>query len=656
MNKGLLSITALLAAVVLFFAVNVLGTNLLRGARVDLTEGSLYTLSEGSRKIARKLPERITLTLYYSEKAANDVPSMKSYAQRVVEMLREYEQASNGKIVLEIVNPEPFSEAQDRADQAGIAGVPMGAGGQRLYFGLVGLNSTDKQQTIPFFDPSKEGFLEYDLTRLVYLLSDAPKKVVGLMSWLPIEGAPFSPMTGQPGGPPAWQIVEQMKELFDVRSVNTDTREVSANINVLMIVHPKGVSMQTQYAIDQFVLRGGRVLLFVDPLCEADIPPGIDRSQAMSIPKNSDLPLLMSAWGVEMESGKIAGDRTLGLQVGVGPQSRPEPVTFIPYLRLGTSEFESGDPISGGLGTMLMISPGILKQKAGASTTLTPLLTTTTDSMEIEASDLTMRPDPKGLLAKFVPSGRKLILAARVEGKIRTAFPDGVPPAAEQGEGQPPQPDIVAPTATYIAESTDAVTIVVIADCDMLQDRFWLQPQQFGPIDLGFRKVADNGDLVIGALDNLGGTSDLMSLRARGMFSRPFDKVEALRKDAQQRYAAKELELQKQLQETESQINEIQQQRPDGQAAMLLTAEQQAKLEDFQRQRVATRKELRDVQHQLREEIEKLGSDLKVANIVIMPGVVGLVAVGLGALRAGRHRADRIKPLLPGTRASRTGD
>lgn len=637
MSKGLLSIAGLLIALILFFAVNIAASAVLRGARVDLTEGRLFTLSEGSRAIARKLPEPITLTFYYSEDAANDVPMVKAYASRVREMLQEYQAASDGKIDLRFVNPEPFSEQQDAAEQAGLYGPAVGRG-NRLYFGLVGINSTDRTETIPFFAPDKEQFLEYDLTRLIYLLSNPPRKVVGVMTWLPMEGMPINPMTGQRGGSPPWQLLQQMRDLFDVRMIDSTAREIPDDIGVLLIVHPKQPSDDARYAIDQFVLRGGRVLLAVDPLCESDLPPGMNPMQAMNIPKDSDLPDLLSAWGVTLQQAKVAGDLNLAMRVSMGPG---EPTALLHYLELPAAQLDADDPITGGLGLLRMISTGILERTPSATTTLEPLIFTTTQSASIDTAEVSFVPDARALLARFTPSGNRLTLAARITGKVSTAFPDGPPAAAPVPDGQPaPEPRKHA----HLAESAQPANIIVIADCDMLTDRLWTREQRLGQISLGTTKTADNGDLIIGALDNLGGSSDLMSLRARATIARPFDRVEAIEADARKRFAEKETELQNKLQQLEQEINQIQQTRPDGQASMLLTPEQQAKLEQAMQERLATRKQLRDVQHQLRQDIERLGVAVKAVNLAIMPGLVALAAVGLSAYRASRRRSDRLKP------------
>lgn len=634
MNKSLLSIAGLAVALVLFFAFNILSGALFRGARADLTEGRLYTLSDGSRSIARKLPEPIRLTLYYSEKIANDAPQFKPYATRVREMLAEYARASAGRIRFEVVNPEPFSDAEDRAVAAGLIGVPTGRGSDRFYFGLVGVNSTDRQQVIPFFDPSKEGFLEYDVTRLIYLLSDAPRKTVGVMTWLPLEGTQFNPMGGR--GTPPWQILEQMKELFTVKTVENSATSIPADISVLMVVHPKGMSPQTQYAVDQFVMRGGRLLLFVDPLCEQDVPPGMNQFQAMQVPKNSDLKTLLDAWGVEVLDGKLAADRVNALRVNVGQQNRPEAVGYVAWLGLGKDEVNASDPITGNLSNLIIPTAGIIQKKDGAAVQFEPLLQTSADSMAIEASSVSFIPDPKALLATFVPGGKPLAVAARITGTFKSAFPDG-PPAAST-------PTDDAARAAHLKESQPGASFIVVADCDLLGDRFWVQEQKlFGQLSLGYTKISDNGDFVIGSLDNLGGSSDLMSLRARGRSARPFDRVQAIQREAEKNYLTKEQDLQKRLREAEQKISELQQKRPDGQASALLTPEQEAEIREVRKQMVATRKELREVQHQLRKDIEGLGARVKAANMAIMPGVVALAALGVSTMRLARRKTDRMK-------------
>ncbi len=686
MNKALTSLVALLAVAVAFVAINIVSSQTLRGARIDLTSNRLYTLSPGSGNIARSLQEPVKLTLYFSEKQANELPQYKNYGLRVKELLREYTAIAGGKIRLEIVDPEPFSTAEDAATGAGLVGVPTGRGNDRLYFGLVGTGSTDQQQVVPFFDPSKEEFLEYDVTRLIYLLSSPKKKTVGVMSWLPLDGGKPSPMMRQM--PQPWQILTQMRELFEVKMVETTATEIPSDVSVLMVVHPKKISDAAQYAIDQYVLRGGHVLVFVDPLCDTDVPPGVNPMQAMGIPKDSGMPRLLAAWGVELTPEMVAADNRTSVRVNVGPQNNPKPVNYLIWMNVGsaTGNLATADPVTGTLQSMLMASAGVLKKKDGATTTVQPLIHTTSESMLVPVASVSMMPDPEKLVREFVSGNAELTLAARISGKVKTAFPQGRPAApaapapgaepeevpggalerqeaappvpapsnpapANPGESQPaPSQPAPAPAAApadpnFLAESKGDINVIVVADCDMLSDRFWISEDRlFGQIPMGYRKISDNGDFVIGALDQLSGPSDLISLRARGSAARPFELVNKIRREAEQRFAQKADELQQRLRQTETKISELQKQRgPEDSSALILSPEQQAELDKFNKERLDIRGQLRAVQHQLSQDIDGLGTRLKFINIAVMPAAVALFAVGLGVYRQNRRTADRRK-------------
>ncbi len=640
-SKAWMSAAALGAGLVLFVAVNIVAGQAMRSARVDLTEGKLYTLSPGSRQIAAKLQEDITLTLYVSQKQLSEAPVIQGYVRRVREMLDELVRASGGKLSLRVVDPEPYSEAEDRAVQAGLAALPAGSGGlgglagDRLYFGLVGTNSVDQTEVIKFFDPSKESFLEYDLTRLVYLLSSPKKSSIGIMSWLPIEGQEGNPFMGG-RGTPAWQISRKLKEFFDVKTVETTAAAIPPEIKVLLIVHPKNPSEQTLYAIDQFVLKGGRAIVFVDPNCEADVPPGMNPMQAMSMPKASELPKLLDAWGVAYSKDKVVLDKASAVSVRVGSENRPETVPYVAWLMLGGDSRSAGDPITGQLERMFVGTAGSLARKDGATTEFQPLLTTSATAMLADASVVSFIPEPKKLLAEYAPGTAKLTLAARVTGKVQSAFADGAPKPAE-GQVGAPEP------APHVAESAGPIDVVVIADADLLADRFWVNEARLGNILLGYDEFSDNGSLVVNAADNLSGSSELASLRARGKFSRPFTKVEELQRSAQQAYQAKEQELQRKLRETEQKINDMQRQRPDAaDGRVYLTPEQQTEIDKFRAELIATRKELRDVQFQLTKDTEQMGTTLKAINIGLMPVLVGAGAIGLAAYRSSRRRSDRM--------------
>lgn len=634
MNKKLLSIAGIVVCLVLFVAANIVGARLFRGARLDLTESHLYTLSKGSRSIASKIEEPISLTLYLSEKQANDIPDIKAYSTRVREFLQEYANASRGKIKFQVIDPEPFSEAEDKANTAGLYGAQTGKPGQeRLYFGLVGVNSTDKQEIIPFFDSRKEEFLEYDITRLIYLLSNPQKKTIGILASLPINGVQDNPMMRGQNTPP-WQIAAQLKELFEVKNIAADAAEIPAEVQLLIVVHPKNLSDKTQFAIDQFVLKGGRLMVFVDPLCEADVPPGVNPMQAMQIPKNSDLPKLFSAWGIEMTPERFAADRGTALRVTVGSQQRPEPVDYLAWLQLSKSKgcLSQSDSATGGLETINVGTAGILTKKPEATIKFEPLLQTTSNAAAMDVKSVQFMPDPKQLLNDFQSGGKPLTIAARISGKVKTAFPNGDPAKPAPAEGQPPAPD------TSLKESANEAEIIVVADCDMLTDRFWITESRLGNLLLGYQKLADNGELIIGAADNLSGSSDLISLRARGKFYRPFTRVEEIRKQAEDKYLAEEKKLRDELTATQQKIDRILQAAAPG-SSVILTPEQQAEIDASRKAMVDTKKRLRDVNHQLRKDIESLGSRLKVLNIGLMPVAVGLLAVGLSMYRSNRKRS-----------------
>jgi ABC-type uncharacterized transport system involved in gliding motility auxiliary subunit len=635
MNRNILSIGALVFAGAIFLAVNIIAMGL-HGARIDLTENRLYTLSRGSLNIAAAVDEPIRLTLYFSERAANANPQLKSYSRRVQEVLGEYARASGGMLTLQVVDPLPFSDAEDEAVEAGIVGAPTGRGTERLYFGLVGRNATDERQVIPFLSPRGEQFLEYELTRTIYLLSNPDRKTIGVLAALPVEGMPHNPnMTQQV---PPWQFIQQLRQMFDVRTIERDATEIPAEIQVLLLVHPKNLQDRTLYAIDQFVLSGGRLVVFVDPRCEADFPPGINPAQAMTLPRDSNIKPLFDAWGLELVEETVAADREAALRLAIGSQQRPEHVDHIWWLGLGRDRLNTEDAVTGGLQHVRMVSAGILRPTERATTSFDPLIQTGTDSMALNVEQVQIGADPKRLLGDFQGSGEKLTLAARISGNVKTAFPEGNPWVSD-----PEHPE--ANRQPHLSESTEPINIIVVADADMLHDRLWIEPQGMGGIVFGVRKVADNGDFVLAAVDNLTGSTDLISVRARGQFTRPFDRVEELRRDAEKRFLATEQELERKLAETEAKLRELRGQQPQhvvgGQ--VILTPAQQAEIERFQAERIETRRELRRVQHQLGRDIERLGTRLKVINIGLMPVAVGIAAVGLSMVRISRRRQDRIR-------------
>lgn len=626
MNRTAMGLGALAAALVLFVAVNILAGTL-HGARLDLTDGKLYTLSKGSRSIAGKIDEPITLTLYYSEQISTEFPEQKSYVTRVQEVLNELARAGSGKIKVKILNPEPYSDTEEAAQRAGLPGIPANRGTDRFYFGLVGENSTGMQQKIPIFDPMKEEFLEYDLTRVVYLLSNPQKKTIGVMAQLPVEGMQNYPLArGQ--NIPAWKFMDALHDYFDVRTIKPEEAVIPADVKVLLLIHPKTLTDKALYAIDQFVMNGGRLLIFVDPWCEADLPPGIPPQQAMTLPRNSDLKKLFDVWGIELTSGRFVGDIQRAFRQGQG-----EPA-MLAYPRLLKPDFSAKDPVTADLEQIIMAMPGELRRKTGAAVQFDPIIESTSDSMLMDVNEVSFMADARRLLAQFKSDGQKRTIAARVSGSVTSAFPTGDPAQTAPEPGKP-----ATPQAGHLAASRAPFEAIVVADCDLLTDRLWIQEQRLGNYSLGWQKFADNNDFVIAALDNLSGSSDLISIRARAKLARPFDRIQQIQRDADLQMVSKMDDLEKKKQEAEQKLRDLFSKVPPGTTRVTLSQEDQAERKRLESEAFAIKKQMRAIQFQKQQAVNAIGTRLKVIDVGLMPVLVGVAAVGLGAYRANRRRA-----------------
>jgi ABC-type uncharacterized transport system involved in gliding motility auxiliary subunit len=613
-----------LVLMLLAFIVAVMASNvLLPGWRIDLTRNQLYTLSPGTRKVLQKIDEPINLYLFFSNQETQALPALRAYANRVKETLQEFAaHAPKGKLVLHVVDPIPFSEDEDRAEQFGLQAAPVGD--KNVYFGLAGSNSVGTTDTIPFFDPepSKEAFLEYDLARLVYNLANPKKTVVGLLSGAPIGGS-FDPQTQQPTQP--WVIVEQARQVFELRMLPESTLKIDDDINVLWVVHPAMIDDATQYAIDQFVMRGGRALIFVDPMAEILAQ---QQEPGLAPPPSSNLDKLFKAWGVEFSSGEVVADNRYGLGIRQGQKS----VRHIGLLGIDMDGMSKDDVITSGLGTVNVGLAGYFKAAEGATSKLTPLLQSSTEAETLPVARFQFLPDPGELLNGFKATGMQYAIAARLEGPLKSAFPDG-PPKPPEGRDAPVDDKLKVEHKS----STDSANLVLVGDVDMLSDRLWAQVQNF----LGQRIVnafANNGDFVINALDNLSGSADLIGLRSRATYTRPFTTVDKLRRDADAKFRETQQELQAQLSDTERKLGELQAGRND-KSSMLMNSAQQDEIQRFLGEQVRIRQQLRSVQHELDQDITKLGTTLKVINIIVMPIV--LIGVLLLVAAARRRRAAR---------------
>src|ERR1700751_4559449 len=410
---------ALLCIALMLISINIIAARLFTW-RLDLTGERLYTLSRGTLNNLAKIEEPLTLRFYYSTRLADEVPSYGVYAQRVRELLDQYVAAAHGKIRLEVYNPLPFSDIGDRAVAFGLQGVPLDVAGEQVYFGLAATNSTDDQQVIAFFQPERERFLEYDLTKLVHSLAFPKKTVVGLISTLPLEGDMMAMMRGRPTEPMA--VIEQLQQLDTVKPPAANVDTIPPDIEVLMLAHPQNLSDKTLYAIDQFVLKGGKALVFVDPYSELQASHPNQRTPPGS-PPASNLERLFKSWGFEVPANTVAGDRRDAQRVGVpGSRGGTRPLDYIAWLNLKTDNLNRTDMITADLSHVMMASSGIIEPIEGAKTTIDPLITTSPDAMKIPADKLTGLPDVAGLLAHFKPDDKRYILAAHFTGAAEIAF------------------------------------------------------------------------------------------------------------------------------------------------------------------------------------------------------------------------------------------
>jgi ABC-type uncharacterized transport system involved in gliding motility auxiliary subunit len=636
-RKAWLSIAALVAAVVLAIGVNLLADRTLSRARVDLTEQHLYTLSDGTKQVIAGLRDPITLRLFYSRRLGATVPVFGAYADRVREMLREYVSLSGGKIRLEILDPEPFSETEDRALAYGLQGVPVDQSGEQIYFGLAGVNLLDDERIVPFFQPDRERFLEYDLTRLVYELSNPRRPVLGVMSSLPLNGDPRAMMMRAPGAGQPFQVMTQLRQFFTVRDVAADAQAIPADVQVLLVAHAQNLPDAALYAIDQFVMRGGKLMALTDPHSESQAarPDPTGRPAAST---SSNLDRLFTAWGIQAPADKVVLDPRGAWRVRSGPNDRVQGVDYLAWFSAQGDSLNRSDVATADLAQVTVASAGEVRKREGTAIELTPLITTSPQSMLIDATRVREAPDPTRILAEFKPDGQRRVLLARIRGTLNSAFPEG-PPALSEGTER------AADLPAHIASTTGPANLVIGNDADILEDRFWVRVQDFFGQQVA-TPTSDNGALVANLADTLAGGDALISLRSRGESLRPFTMVEDMRRDAEAQYRQTERGLQERLQATERRLRELRQ----GPAAAasgatpaqtVITAEQRAEIDRAREEIVRTRQQLRTVQRDLRRGIEGLETWLRVLNIALVPALITAFAIGLAILRRRRRAAAR---------------
>lgn len=655
MKKKLLFSSFGLATIGLILLLGVFIISILPSLRIDLTEDRLYSLSDGTRNILSNLSQPIELMFFYSDSATEDVPQLRAYGNRVQELLREIVIASEGNLRLSVIDPGPFSEEEDLATQYGVRAVPVTQGGEGVYFGLVAAQDGDGvpealrvTETMPLIRPDQEEFLEYEFMKVITQVSNPDRTIIGLVTQLDIDGG-FDPMTGQ--GTQQWIIMDLIRQLYEVRRIDLTSDSIEEDIDILMIVHPQGLSDRFLYAVDQHILRGGDALVFLDP--NADSMVG--RSpQGNLIPAgmNSELPGLLEAWGVEFDNSKVLTDNVLALRVMMGQGQRPVP--HLGMLGVQSEFLTQDDIITNRLETINLSSAGAINQSAEGSISFEPLIVSSSDAMLMDRSFVESVTDPTVLFDEFQSEDTSFVIAARISGVIETAFPNGQPAIEETEEEndtdeEESEASEISLTDTsnanqaveeieleHLNTSLEPVNIVIFADSDILSDRLWVQVTQF----FGQRipqPFANNGDLIINAMDNLSGGADLSSIRSRGRYSRPFTRVLSLQREADDRLREEEGELSARVAETEASLADLNTDE-EGNPIGEITPEIQAEIDRFNAELIETRRRLREVRFQLTEDIEQLGSNLKAANTALVPILLTLFFFGSYYRRSRRTR------------------
>lgn len=614
-DRSLLASLSIVLALVFFLAFNALINTALTASRLDLTEDQLFTLSDGTKELLSAMDEPVDVRLYYSRRFNEIGPDIARHATRVSELLGEYERLSGGKVRVEVFDPQPFSPEEDLAVSDGLQGLPFDQSGDRVYFGVAGTNSTDDRDSIGYLAPERGPFLEYDLTRLIHNLANPDKARVGILSDLPLQGTQFD--NYQP-----WLIVDGMRQFFDVRFIDRDDKKLPEDMEVLVIAAVHFFNNSIAYAIDQFVLNGGRILAFVDPFAEA---------MAMAGPQAGQLPPpgvgiaamepLMTAWGVEMPVGKFVANSDDAVRVGFpDPESGQQvAVDYVAWLNLQGDRFKRDDTVSAQLQRIVVTSAGAFLPIEGATTTFEPLIFTSKNSNLMSVFDIGQQPNPITLIERFESEDKSYVIAARVSGDIKTAFPDGPPEevldAAEDAE---------AVKNAHLMESKVPLNAILVGDADFLADRSWARVQDIGGQRLAIPN-ANNADFAINALDNLRGSQALVGLRGRGLSVRPFQIIVDMRQAADDKFRAKEQELLASIEVIDQNIQRLQ--REEQATGVLLTGAQQGEIDNLRVQILGNRRDLREVQRSLRNDVEALESKVRIINIWAVPLVIAIFAV-----------------------------
>ncbi len=600
--------------------------------RFDLTEERLYTISDGSRKILESLQEPVRINFYYSRNNAELPPNFKTYAQRVQELLEEYAAISNGQLILEISDPKPDTEEEEWAQKYGIKSITLPSG-NTVYFGAV-VSMLDQEMLLPYFDQRRQEFLEYDITQAIQKVSSTSTSKVGLLSALNLQGG----RSRIPGQPPLqkWVFQSELEKSVSVENLPLSTEEIPDDISLLIVLHPRGFSPRLQYALDQYVLRGGRLVVLLDPNARADMTsPENQFGQQPQLA--SDLPDLLKTWGVEYDSTKVVGDRLHATQVNTGQGV----MSFPMWMTFRTQSLDQEHPITAQLENLLFVEAGSLKKAAESQTDFTALLSLSEQSGLIDAFQLRFSAPDQLSRDMKVDESAKAVMAITA-GNFSSAFPNGQP-AKEikdtQAQAEADESEAETPLKhTHLNESADRNSILLFSDVDFLSDQFSVQKLNFLGQSI-IQPTNDNLNLMLNAAEHLSGNEALMSIRSRGRFSRPFTRILAMQKQSQLVHQTEERQLLSQLDEVQQRLNSLLESAgKQGQKEVILSPEVQEEIQQFREEERQARQKLRDVRKILRQDIERLGQGLLLLNMLLVPLIVGIIGVFVYRYRTRQRR------------------
>ncbi|MHA1538983.1 MAG: GldG family protein [Alphaproteobacteria bacterium] len=615
LEKGSKKKCLIIAGVVIgFILINLFANNFLQSARFDLTEDNLYTVSKGTRAMLKKNETPVTLRLFFSDKLGEKAPFYANYHRRIKNLLKEISVLSKGKVRVEFLTPEPFTDVEDQAVAAGLTAAPLNES-EKVYFGLEG--ETDKtHKVIAFFQPERENLLEYEIAKLIDSLVHPEKPILAVITDLNLAG--------QKRAESPWVIWGQLQQSYDLRLIDGGAKKLDKEIDILMLAHAENLSKEMLYAVDQFVLRGGKLLAFVDPHAETESAfAGTSTEQSNSV---KVLKPLLENWGVQIEEANVIGDPAASRRVTIQHRTAPEVFDYITWLSLEKDKFDKDDIVMSFLKNINLASAGAitkLEKKKGEDTIkITPLFRTSKTAGKVDVENILMSlPDVKEIKNSFLSGDKSFDVAVRLRGQATSAFP--------------------ARGKKHLKKSADPINVILVADSDLLADRYWVEEGNFFGKNIIF-PFADNGSFIVNAIDHLSGSSDLIGLRSRGVSKRPFTLVRDIQRAAEERYLVKEKELQARLQVTQQKLIALQE-KGAASTGMTMTVEEKEVLQDFRDEMVTVRRALRKVRHALIEDIEALQNKIRFINIALIPLLIMLSVVILPIIRRQRKNKKKEK-------------